>query len=245
MCMECDAAIHKRGKRRSHIRTFICNSCCHTGVYRCHDCAIYICKSCYEDHSSHAVEILKSQSRTALLWDLAEFPMVGNLEFQNKLAGIREVLGDLEVIKCYSKTPRDETGVEICQIEDLSEIESITLDLSVQAARGITTIAIIYAKAIRLKPHATRLSDQFPGLQILASTTLQTFHFTPVRELVEEVYNIRTVYNYRQTYTGTLPGTQIPVHQPFMRNPEKGGIYDRLLLSMIEKAHRGEIMINF
>jgi len=30
-----------------------------------------------------------------------------------------------------------------------------------------------------------------------------------------------------------------------MRNPEKGGIYDRLLLNMIDKAHIGEIMINF
>ena len=70
-------------------------------------------------------------------------------------------------------------------------------------------------------------------------------NFTPLAQIPDEVFSIRTVYDPRHTYDQPLPDTEIPKHQPFPRNPEKGGIYDRMLMWMIEYAHVGSIMIDF
>lgn len=56
------------------------------------------------------------------------------------------------------------------------------------------------------------------------------------------MFNIRTRFDSR-TYGGLIPGSSVPIYQAFPRNPEKGGIYNRLLTFMIDLAHRGEIMI--
>lgn len=181
--------------------------------------------------------------RLALLWDLRTLTVMQ--EYKSVLQRINESLGDVEVTKVYSRDSNPVPGVKVTPIDELSEIEAIVLDLSVQAARGITYIAIIIDNPGRLKPHVAQLTEQLPSLQVVATDSPLNLAFIEVSKIPEDVFSIRTVYDPRHTYDQPLPDLDIPKHQPFPRNPEKGGIYDSILMWMIEFAHAGDIMIDF
>lgn len=101
LCSDCDVAIHRGGKRKSHLRPSICKNCRKKADIKCMSCVMYLCNDCETAHASHKISAISALKRIGVFWDLGSCRPARNEEFMQIVSEIEQRFGKPEFIKSY------------------------------------------------------------------------------------------------------------------------------------------------
>lgn len=197
LCAECDDYLHRRGKRRQHIRNPLCEDCSRAATLHCDTCGQNICAQCNRRHDNHQITPFESSKKVAVLWDMQSCRPLRLEDLSLHVAALRQALGEPNLlIRAYGEAvyklseEASLLGIQLCQSEGLKETEAMLLEVSVMATRGFSLVMLVTAHASQLKPHLTQLQLSLPQLTITAATKLTNLKPIPVSELPAAEYQI-------------------------------------------------------
>mmetsp|Transcript_10999 Transcript_10999/g.21551 ORF Transcript_10999/g.21551 Transcript_10999/m.21551 type:complete len:891 (+) Transcript_10999:1558-4230(+) len=265
LCVECDDYLHRRGKRRQHTRSPLCEDCSRAATLHCDTCDQNICAQCNARHDNHQITPFLSSKKVAVLWDMQSCRPLRLEDLSLHVTTLRQALGEPNLlIRAYGeaiyKLAEEATinGIQICQSEGLKETEAMLLEVSVMATRGFTLVMLITAHASQLKPHLSQLQQSLPQLTILAATKLTNLKPIPISELPAPEYQIvfkKPTAVAHNSFSALSPSNKsskqqvatdaIPLFHSFLKKTGQEAMHEVFIGYLTEMASEGDLMIEY
>lgn len=161
LCLNCDSLIHRGGKRRSHQRFPVCNSCRSISSHKCQDCCICYCEPCRPPQSMHRTLPHAQSKSLAVFWDIT---LITSQNF-SVIEGIKEITKQIckpTIIKLYSDCfaeQKTEENLEVISRFGIRALDALFLDLSVMINSGITHALIITSNLAEIQARVNYLKN--------------------------------------------------------------------------------------
>ena len=145
LCPKCDILIHSGGKRRSHQRFPVCDTCRSKSLYISQESLKSFCELCRPSQSTQKTQLHHLSTRLAVFWDIT---LITSQNF-SVTEGIRQI--SLQVckptaIKLYSdgwSGHQTEENIETVHRFGMRALDALFLDLSLMINSGMTHALII------------------------------------------------------------------------------------------------------
>lgn len=192
LCIRCDEAIHRGGKRKTHTRLSICQTCRSAASEQCVQCQLSFCDYCKNTHTQHRLVSLSCPIKAAVFWDLNSCKPAKPEDISKIIANIRDIFPNIDTIKAYGeafqklKSLFTSIGVEFVVCEGLKETEALLIDISIIGNKGITDILILTSQASHLRPHLTQIQANFPAIKLVVSLNIHPITPIPVDKIPKE-----------------------------------------------------------
>lgn len=101
LCVACDEALHKGGKRKTHVRPLVCGTCRSNATTRCDSCNISACEKCGISHKDHKSEILVTPKVIGVFWDITSCKPSRAEDIKQALNEITQRVGITDFVRTY------------------------------------------------------------------------------------------------------------------------------------------------
>lgn len=161
LCLNCDSLIHRGGKRRSHQRFPVCNSCRSISSHKCQDCCICYCEPCRPPQSVHRTFPHARSKSLAVFWDIT---LITSQNF-SVIEGLKEIKKQIckpTLIKLYSDgftELKTEENLEVVSRFGMRALDALFLDLSVMINSSITHALIITENVAEIQTRVKYLKN--------------------------------------------------------------------------------------
>jgi len=242
LCYSCDETLHKGGKRKSHLRPAICNSCRNGATLECGSCGISICPSCSKLHPGHSTKPIHSPKRFGVFWDLESCTPAHPEEVPQVISEISARIGAPEFIRAYGdgwgkyREALLAGGAEPVFRQGIKDTEAILLDMSVFGSSGLTHILLVTSHAQVLRPHLMQLKSNLSYVSIMISPKI-----LPLVPVELEKYNEEKSLPLRtktKNFRSEVSEFQPQEYQKFCSR----GVFNDLLEYLREEAFRGYLI---
>ncbi|CAG9335870.1 unnamed protein product [Blepharisma stoltei] len=201
-CKDCSESIHRGGKRKLHVRQLICKHCKSVAQKRCWTCEVPLCENCTKNHPDHALEPTSFVSKVSVFWDLHSCRVSKKEDVETVLKNIRTLYDNIAEIKAFGDSYQkwssvfNEFGIELIVSNELKDLQTFILELSLSAGKYLTHILILSGYAAYMKPHLTQIQNNFPNVTLLFSQSISPLEIKNI-QLLPIPFGFYRIVNYQ------------------------------------------------